>query len=313
MHEEQLVSRRSALACLGAWSGASVIWGLSGGVPKALGMASDPGVAAAASSRFTFSQISDTHVGFNRDANPDVIGTLRRAIANINALPRRPAFAVHTGDITHLSKPEEFALAKEVLQELHVDRIHTVPGEHDVLDDGLAGYLRVHGAATGNAPYYSFDDHGVHFVALTNVVDFKAGSLPSLGRQQLEWLEQDLRSRSASTPVVVLAHIPLWTVYEAWGWGTADAAQALFSLRRFGSVTVLNGHIHQVMQKVEGNVAFHTALSTAFPQPAPGTADQPGPLKVESGRLGRLLGTRQVMLVRGKHEVATIDTPLERA
>lgn len=305
-------SRRRAFACLGAWSGAAVIWGLSGGVPRAFGMTSDNKVMQAAKGRFTFAQISDTHVGFNKAANPDVLGTLRRAVGDINALPQQPAFVVHTGDITHLSKAEEFDTAKQVLGELRTDRIHYVPGEHDVLDNGLSGYMQ-HCGTQSKTPYYSFDDHGVHFVALTNVVDFKPGSLPTLGGEQLEWLQKDLGSRSASTPIVVLAHIPLWTVYEPWGWGTADADHALSYLRRFGSVTVLNGHIHQVMQKVEGNIAFHTAMSTAYPQPHPGEADQPGPLKVDAGQLGKMLGTRQLTVVRGNRELATIDKPIEAA
>jgi hypothetical protein len=309
--DDVTMSRRRALTCLGAWSGAAIVWGVGGGVPRALGMANEASTAQAAKGQFTFAQISDTHVGFNKEANPDVLKTMRQAIASVNALPRRPAFVVHTGDITHLSKPEEFDTAKQVLSEIKVERIHYVPGEHDALDAGLGGYLKQHGAATGNRPYYSFDDHGVHFVGLANVIDFKAGSMPALGAEQLEWLETDLAPVSASTPVVVLAHIPLWTVYEPWGWGTADAGQALGYLRRFGSVTVLNGHIHQVMQKVEGNVSFHTAMSTAFPQPQPGTADQPGPLKVDAGQLGKLLGTRQVTVVRGKRELATVDYPIE--
>jgi Icc protein len=306
-------SRRRAFACLGAWSGAAVIWGLSGGVPRAFGMASDDKVMQAAKGQFTFAQISDTHVGFNKAANPDVLATMRRAIGDINALSQSPAFVVHTGDITHLSKPEEFDTAKQVLGELKTDRIHYVPGEHDALTNGLGGYLEHHGAQSNNKPYYSFDDHGVHFIGLSNVIDFKPGSLPTLGGEQIEWLEKDLKSLSTSTPIVVLAHIPLWTVYEPWGWGTADADQALAYLRRFGSVTVLNGHIHQVMQKVEGNIAFHTAMSTAYPQPAPGTADQPGPLKVDAGQLGKVLGTRQISVVRGKRELATIDKPIEAA
>jgi hypothetical protein len=307
------ISRRSVLGCLGAWSGAAVVWSMAGGVPRALGLASEPATAQAAAGQFTFVQISDTHVGFHKEANPDVIATLRRAIADVNGLPHRPAFALHTGDITHLSKPEEFALADEVLRELTVDKIHYVPGEHDALDDGLGGYLTHHGADSGQRGYYSFDDHGVHFVALVNVLDFKVGSLPSLGAAQLEWLRRDLAGLSASMPIVVLAHIPLWSVYQPWGWGTADGEGALKLLRRFGSVTVLNGHIHQVIQKVEGNIAFHTAMSTAYPQPQPGAADAPGPLTVGADELGRLLGSRQITWVRGKRVLPTIDTPIATA
>jgi Icc protein len=304
------MSRRRALTCLGAWSGAAVLWNVVGGVPVAYGKAADRDTPRARG--FAFAQISDTHIGFHKEANPDVAGTLRRCIADLNALPDRPAFVAHTGDITHLSKPEEFDLAEQLLGEIRVDRMHYVPGEHDALDNGLTGYLKRHGQP-GGAPWYSFDDHGVHFIGLSNVVDFKVGSMPTLGDEQLRWLERDLAGRSASTPVVVLAHIPLWTVYEPWGWGTADSARALTALRRFGSVTVLNGHIHQVLQKVEGHVAFHTAMSTAYPQPAPGAAEAPGPLTVPAGDLGRYLGTRELHVVRGKGMLATVDRPIAGA
>jgi 3',5'-cyclic AMP phosphodiesterase CpdA len=304
------LSRRQALACLGAWSGAGIVWGVVGGVPRAFGMAADRKAHGAS---FSFVQISDTHLGFNKDANPDALGTLRRCIADVNALPVRPAFVAHTGDITHLSKPAEFDLADQVFGELRVDRVHYVPGEHDALDNGLAGYLMHHGKASAGKSWYSFDDHGVHFVALDNVVDYTAGRMPSLGDAQLRWLEKDLAARPASTPIVVLAHIPLWTVYEPWGWGTADSARALALLRRFGSVTVLNGHIHQVMQKVEGNVAFHTAMSTAYPQATPDPAHSPGPLKVPAGELGKVIGTREITVVRGRRELATVDRPIAGA
>ncbi|HTU65108.1 MAG TPA: metallophosphoesterase [Steroidobacteraceae bacterium] len=308
---ETKLSRRRALSCLGAWSGAAVLWSVVGGVPRAYGRAADP--AAGKVTGFTFAQISDTHLGFHKEANPDVGGTLRRCIADINALPHRPAFVAHTGDITHLSKPAEFDLAEQMFGDIRVDRMHYVPGEHDALDNGLTGYLQRHGKQGDGKPWYSFDDHGVHFVGLSNVVDFEAGKMPTLGDEQLAWLERDLAGRSASTPLVVLAHIPLWTVYEKWGWGTADSPRALAALRRFGSVTVLNGHIHQVMQKVEGHVAFHTAMSTAYPQPAPGAADSPGPLTVPAGELGRYLGTRELHVVRGKSLLGTVDRPIAGA
>jgi hypothetical protein len=284
------LSRRRALTCLGAWSGAAVLWSVVGGVPRAYGKAADQDATRV--SNFTFAQISDTHLGFHKEANPDVGGTLRRCIADLNALPHAPAFIAHTGDITHLSKPAEFDLAEQMFGEIRVDRIHYVPGEHDALDNGLTGYLQRHGKQGDGKAWYSFDDHGVHFVGLSNVVDFEAGKMPTLGDEQLAWLEQDLAGRSASTPIVVLAHIPLWTVYE---------------------VTVLNGHIHQVMQKVEGHVAFHTAMSTAYPQPAPGAADSPGPLTVPAGELGRYLGTRELHVVRGKSPLAMVDRPIAGA
>jgi len=310
------ITRRQALACLAQWSGAAVVWTVSGGVPHALGATrGDAMLKSAGGGALMFVQISDTHIGFKKEANPDVDGSLRRAIADINALPAKPAFVVHTGDVSHLSKPEEFGHAKELLQELRVDRVHTVPGEHDTIDEGTTGYLR-HFDHDGNGKsWYSFDQAGVHFVGLNNVENFKAKTLAALGDEQLAWLKKDLSSVSHSTPVVVLAHIPLWTIWEPWGWGTADSAEAIALLRPYGSVTVLNGHIHQVLQKVEGNVALHTAMSLAYPLPTPGQAGigEPGPVTVASAELGKLLGTRQVSVVRGRHELALVDTPLDRA
>ncbi len=306
--------RRQALSCLAAWTGAAVIWTVAGGVPRALGATTSDKIAASAKNALTFVQISDTHIGFHKEANPDVLGSLRRAIADINNLPQAPAFVVHTGDVSHLSKPEEFGQAKEVLQEIHVDRVHTIPGEHDALDDGLNGYLKFFDHDGKGRTWYSFDQGGVHFIGLSNVLNFKMGRLAALGDEQLAWLKSDLAHVSHSTPVVVLAHIPMWTVYEQWGWGTADSAEALALLRPFGSVTVLNGHIHQVLQKVEGHIALHTAMSLAYPLPKPGQegVGEPGPVKVPAGELGKLLGTRQLTVVRGRHELALIDTPLDR-
>ncbi|HSU44291.1 MAG TPA: metallophosphoesterase, partial [Casimicrobiaceae bacterium] len=243
------------------------------------------------------------------------VGSLRRAIADINALPAKPAFVVHTGDVSHLSKPEDFGHARELLQELRVDRVHTIPGEHDTIDDGAAGYLKLFDHDGNGKSWYSFDHAGVHFVGLNNVLNFKAGTLAALGDEQLAWMKTDLAGVSHSAPVVVLAHIPLWTIWERWGWGTADSAQAMALLRPFGSVTVLNGHIHQVLQKVEGNVALHTAMSLAYPLPTPGQEGigEPGPVTVPAGELGKRLGVRRVNVVRGQHDLALIDTPLDHA
>ena len=315
MNEPMNPQRRKTLGCLAAWSGAAVVWTLAGGVPRALGATSSGGVAATSKHAFTFAQISDTHIGFHKDANPDVVGCLRRAAADLNALEQPPALVVHTGDISHLSKPEEFGQARELLKEIRIDRVHTVPGEHDALDDGLVGYLKQFDHDGKNRAWYSFDQGGVHFIGLSNVLNFKLGTMTSLGAEQLAWLKKDLAGVSRSTPVVVLAHIPMWTVYAQWGWGTADADQALALLKPYGSVTVLNGHIHQVLQKVEGNVALHTAMSLAYPLPTPGQAGigEPGPVKVPAGELGKLIGTRELTIVRGKHELAMIDTPLDHA
>ena len=297
------VDRRGALKCM-AWAGAGLVWTVSGGVPRSL-LLSD---AAAATEGLTFVQISDTHIGFNKPANPDTAATMNAAVTRIAALSPKPAFLLHTGDITHLSKPAEFDTAAEIIKGAHGE-VHYVPGEHDWLDDGQ-GFLQRHGQGTKGNGWYSFDSAGVHFIALVNVVNFKAGSLTSLGADQIAWLKDDVSGLSASTPIVVFTHIPLWAVYPAWGWGTADSAEALANLKRFGSVTVLNGHIHQVLQKVEGNVTFHTAMSTAYPQPAPGAAPSPGPLKVPADKLRSVLGIREVAYVQGQQPLAIVDTPL---
>ena len=303
--------RRGALKCM-AWAGTGVVWGLAGGLPAAVGLVSEAGAAtrAVAAAPFTFVQVSDSHIGFSKPANPDARATFREAIAKIKALPDAPAFIVHTGDVSQLSKDQEFDDADQIIKEAGLPVFH-VPGEHDVLDDGAGkAFLDRYGKGTMGAGWYSFDHSGVHFVALINVVNLKAGGLGSLGADQLVWLKADLSGRSASTPIVVLAHIPLWSVYPDWGWGTDDSAQALKLLARFGSVTVLNGHIHQVLQKVEGRVAFHTARSTAFPQPAPGAGPSPGPLKVPAEQLRSVLGVRQVEFVHAGQPLAIVETPL---
>ena len=304
---EDALNRRKVLECM-TWVGTGVLWSISGGVPYSLGIV---GEAAAQEARgLTFLQISDSHVGFDKAANPNARGTLEEAIAKVNALPAKPAFMIHTGDISHLSLEAQFDDADRIISQSRLD-VHYVPGEHDFLDEERKLYRERYGRGTKGAGWYAFDANGVHFVGLVNVVDLKAGGLGNLGNEQLDWLAADLKSRSASTPIVVFAHIPLWTVYPDWGWGTDDSAQALEFLKRFGSVTVLNGHIHQVMQKVEGNVTFHTARSTAFPQPAPGTAPSPGPMKVADDTLRSLLGIATINFKQSEQRLAIIDTPLQ--
>jgi len=301
------VDRRGALECM-IWAGTGVLWALSGGVPKSVGLLGE--ALAAEASGFTFLQISDSHIGFNKPANPDALGTLREAIAKVKAVKSKPAFMIHTGDITHLSKPDEFDSAAQLIGESGLN-VHYVPGEHDFIDEGLGKlYLERYGKGTKGQGWYSFDDHGVHFIGLNNVVDLKAGGLGRLGPEQLAWLADDIKGKSNSTPIVVFAHIPLWTVYADWGWGTDDGLQALDMLKRFGSVTVLNGHIHQIVQKVEGNMTFHTARSTAFPQPAPGTAPSPGPMTVPAEQLRSVLGITSVDVRFGNKPLAVTDTTL---
>ncbi len=311
-NDEQLrvrMDRREALSCM-TWAGTGLLWAFSGGVPLTAGFAGEASAAPAAQSSFTFLQISDSHVGFNKPANPDALGTLREAIAKIKALPAKPAFMIHTGDITHLSKDEEFDNAEQIIKEAGLP-VFYVPGEHDVLDEDRGkAYLARYGKNAKGAGWQSFDLNGVHYIGLVNVLDLKAGGLGNLGADQLEWLGKDIQGLSSSTPVVVFAHIPLWTVYPEWGWGTGDGAKALTLLKKFGSVTILNGHIHQVMQKVEGHVTFHTARSTAFPQPAPGTAPSPGPMKVPEGALRTFLGIANVTYLETGKPLAIVDTPL---
>ena len=309
-HDERAsrgVSRRKVLECM-TWAGTGVLWAISGGVPRSLGIIDE--AMAQDAGGLTFLQISDSHVGFDKPANPNAAGTYEEAINRIKALPIKPSFMIHTGDVTHLSKPSEFDDADRIVSQARLD-VHYVPGEHDVLDEGAKLYRERYGRGTKGAGWYSFDANGVHFIGLVNVVDLKAGGLGNLGNDQLEWLESDLKGRSASTPIVVFAHIPLWTIYPEWGWGTDDSARALDYLKRFGSVTVLNGHIHQVMQKVEGNLTFHCARSTAFPQPAPGAAPSPGPMKVDDGKLRSMLGITNVTFRHGQQRLAIIDTPLQ--
>ena len=303
------LDRRRFMECMG-WSGTGVLWTLSGGLASSLTLDQALGATAPKTRPFTFLQISDSHIGFAKDPNPDARVTYREAVAKISALPARPDFIIHTGDITQLSKPAEFDDADQILKEAGLDAFH-VPGEHDMLDEGQGKlYLDRYGQGTQGDGWYSFDHSGVHFVGLITVKNLKAGGMGSLGPDQLDWLKKDLAGRASSQPVVVFTHMPMWAAYQPWRWGTDDADQAMALLARFGSVTVLNGHIHQVLQKVEGHVAFHTARSTAFPQPAPGAAAGPGPMKVPAEALRSVLGVRSVSLVKGMNALAVVDTPL---
>lgn len=286
--------RRRALACL-AWAGAGILWTLDGGVPRgrALSLSLGTPAMAADAHALTFVQISDSHIGFNKAPNPDPTATLQSAIDRIRTAPQRPAFMIHTGDVSHLSKAEEFDTADQIVRSAGLETRY-VPGEHDVIGDNGRAFFGRFSRESGGRGWYSFDANGVHFVALVNVLDLKGGGMGYLGDEQLAWLAADLKGKSRSTPLVVFTHMPLWSLYPAWGWGTDDSAQALALLRPFGSVTVLNGHIHQVLQKVEGNVRIQTAMSTAFPQPAPGDGPGPGPMKVAPERLRSTLGIRQI-------------------
>ncbi len=299
------IDRRGFLECM-AWAGTGMLWNVSGGILTS----AELGQSHQTHGGFSFVQISDSHIGFSKDANKDVTATLQEAINKVNALENAPDLLIHTGDLSHLSKPSEFDTLNQVLKSAKTGQAFFVPGEHDMLTDNGKQYLERYGKNTKGAGWYSFDHKGVHFIGLVNVADLKPGGLGTLGGEQLEWLEKNVGGLSASAPIILFAHIPLWTVYPEWGWGTDDAAKALGYLKRFGSVTVLNGHIHQTMQKIEGNVSFHTARSTAFPQPAPGSAPSPGPMKVPADQLRDVLGITQVTYVTGQSSLAIVDSPL---
>jgi len=312
MHHNVEEDRRDFLKCM-AWAGTGALFAVAGGVPSSIGL--DAAIAApyrphAKAASFTFLQLSDSHIGFNKAPNADARATFREAVAKVKTLRVQPDFIIHTGDVSQLSRDDEFDDADQILKETGLP-VFFVPGEHDMLDpDGGKAFRDRFGRGTLGAGWYSFDHKGVHFVGLVNVADLKPGGMGNLGAEQLKWLAADLAGRPASTPIVVFAHIPLWTVYAEWGWGTDDAAAALKLLARFGSVTVLNGHIHQITRKVEGRIAFHTARSTAFPQPAPGTAPSPGPLKVPPEQLHGMLGITDAFFVRGSDRIALIDSTL---
>jgi 3',5'-cyclic AMP phosphodiesterase CpdA len=312
-HNHDGIDRRGFLHCM-AWAGTGLLWTISGGVlaSKTLAEIAKTGGSLPTATDLSFLQISDSHIGFSKEANKDVTATFKLALDRINAMPTPPSFLIHTGDLTQLSKPEEFDTFDEVLKGCRTKDVFYVPGEHDVLSDNgkfyRDRYLKsVEGKGSG---WYSFNKNGVHFIGLVNVLNLEAGGLGQLGDEQLEWLEADVKDLGTSTPIVVFAHIPLWAVYPQWGWGTSDSERALGYLKRFGSVTVLNGHIHQVLQKVEGNVTFHSAMSTAFPQPAPGTAPSPGPMKVPAEKLRSVLGLTSVQYRQGNNALAIVDSNL---
>ena len=308
-HNTDGIDRRGFLKCM-AWAGTGVVWTLSGGVLTSRALGQTPDLAAAPAGTLNFVQISDSHIGFSKPANKDVAATFREAVARINALPVAPEFLLHTGDLTHLAEPDEFDGLQQMLKDCRTQQVFYVPGEHDILNDNGAAYRERFGKGALGAGWHSFDQKGVHFVGLVNVDGVSEGGLGVMGEEQLAWLAKDLAPLSAETPVVVFAHVPLWEVYPKWGWGTQDGARALALLKRFGSVTVLNGHIHQVAQKVEGNITFHTARSTAFPQPEAGMAPKPGPMLVDAPRLRSFLGLTSVSYVESHPTLAIVDSTL---
>ena len=300
------IDRRGFLKCM-QWAGAGLVWSMAGGVPSSRLLGAEP----PAQSDFSFVQISDSHIGFNQAANPDVAATLQAAIDKINGLPAQPDLILHTGDLTHLAKPDQFDSLDQIMRGFRQREVVCVPGEHDLIGDSGKVYLERFGKGSAGRGWRSFDHKGVHFIGLNNAEQFEG--LGSIGDDQLAWLEKDVAGLAASTPIVVFAHIPLWSLYPDWGWATKDSARALELLKRFGSITVLNGHIHQTMQKVEGDVTFYTAMSTAFPQPAPGSAPKPGPMTVPAENLRKVLGIRSVAFAARAHHLAVTDLSLDPA
>ena len=278
--------RRDRFLAHVAWTGAGIAYVLSpGGILRAVGSTSDA---------IEFVQISDSHIGFHQAANPDVVGTLQTVVDRINAMPAQPKFVVHTGDITHLSTPQQFDDARAILSQLKAPLV-ALPGEHDVIGNDFKPYLanfRIPQSLAGG--WASWDADGVHYIVLLNVFNFEKMGL--LGTDQLDWLRKDAAAVAASTPVVVFTHVPLYALYPQWGWTTEDGMSALAVLRKFDKVTVLNGHIHQVVTHNDGNITFASADATAYPQPKPGTAPKPGPVTLPHDDLLHVIGYRTVQL-----------------
>ena len=148
----------------------------------------------------------------------------------------------------------------------------------------------------------------MHFIALVNTLNLEQAR--PLGTDQLDFVRKDVAPLSSDTPIIVFSHIPLFAMYPDWGWGTDDATQALSYLRRFSSVTCLNGHVHQLFTKTEGNITFHSATTTAYPLPHPGDGPAPKPVVAAAGALQHALGIRQAHFVPGHHGLALADQTL---
>src|SRR5581483_10435573 len=110
------VDRRGFLKCM-AWAGTGLVWTLSGGILSSctLGQAAERGTGPGTAD-FTFAQVSDSHIGFKNVPNTDVVGTFQQSVARLQALAKAPAFLLHTGDISHLSKPDQFDAVEQILK-----------------------------------------------------------------------------------------------------------------------------------------------------------------------------------------------------
>jgi 3',5'-cyclic AMP phosphodiesterase CpdA len=289
-----------------AWFGAAVGLAVVGGEV----ISHVAGAATATETRPTlrFAQVSDSHIGFTGPANADVSGSFTRAVNQINNLGYTPDFVIHTGDLTHLATSAQFDQVKQMLSGLSTPHVFTVPGEHDSVDDAGQKYRKVFGAGTRGEGWYSFDIAGVHVIALVNTLHMT--KLGHLGQDQLDFVKKDVAPLSSDTPIIVFSHIPLFAMYPDWGWGTDDSVQALSYLRRFSSVTCLNGHVHQVFSKTEGNVTFFSGTTTAYPLPHPGDGPAPKPLTLPAGKLHDALGIREVAYHKGQQALALKERTL---
>ncbi|MEE6175302.1 metallophosphoesterase family protein [Mycobacterium sp. 050134] len=305
--DPQSMTRRQLLRH-SAWFGAAVGFAVIGGEVISH-VAGASAAQHAGSPTLRFAQVSDSHIGFGGPQNPDVTGTFGHAIDQINNLGYTPDFVIHTGDLTHLSTPEQFDRVKQMMTRLRTPQVFTVPGEHDSVDDAGQKYRGAFGAGSRGDGWYSFDVAGVHVIAVVNTLNLK--KLGHLGVDQLEFVRKDVAGLSSDTPIIVFSHIPLFAMYPDWGWGTDDAAQALGYLSRFASVTCLNGHVHQLFSKTEGNVTFYSGTTTAYPLPRPGDGPAPKPVTLPAGKLRDALGIREVNYTRGQTALALKETALQ--
>jgi 3',5'-cyclic AMP phosphodiesterase CpdA len=306
--DPQKMSRRQLMRH-SAWFGAAVGFAVVGG--EVISHLGAPASAAhnPAKPTLRFAQVSDSHLGFTGAPNPNVTDTFGTAIDHINNLGYTPDFVIHTGDITHLATPEQFDQAKQMMTGLKTPHVFTVPGEHDAIDDGGQHYRNAFGGGSRGDGWYSFDTAGVHVIALVNTLNLK--KLGHLGNEQLDFVQKDVAGLSNDTPIIVFSHIPLFAMYPDWGWGTDDAAQVLSYLRRFSSVTCLNGHVHQLFSKTEGNVTFYSGTTTAYPLPHPGEGPAPKPVTLPAGKLRDALGIREVGYTPGQTALALKERPLQ--
>jgi 3',5'-cyclic AMP phosphodiesterase CpdA len=309
MTQDPNTMSRRQLIRHGAWFGAAVGFAVVGGEVISHVAGSAAGERAHARPTLRFAQVSDSHIGFTGAPNPDVADTFGHAIGQVNNLGYTPDFVIHTGDLTHLSTPDQFDKVKQMLAGLRTPHVFTVPGEHDSVDDAGQKYRSVFGAGTRGDGWYSFDIAGVHVIALVNTLNLK--KLGHLGTDQLDFVQKDVAGLSSDTPIIVFSHIPLFAMYPDWGWGTDDATQALSYLSRFSSVTCLNGHVHQLFSKTEGNVTFYSGTTTAYPLPHPGDGPAPKPVTLPASKLHDALGIREVSYTKGRTALALKEATLQ--